>query len=143
MNNWVGMGRLTGDLKTSNSGKMATGTIAVDRPFPFGTDKDGNKKTDFLVIRFIGEKVVERSLKFLNKGKKIVVRGIVCRDTWKDGDTYKEYNFVIVQDWEFAESKNAANSGCGSSGDEPTVNKDSGDDFMNIPDDDGDDDVPF
>ena len=135
MNNWIGMGRIAGDFKVSDSRKMATTSLAVDRPFPFGTTKDGGKITDFFNLRFLGEKNVERAMKYLGKGTKIVVRAVVCRENWKDGDNYKEYNFMIVQDWEFAESKKAA-------ADAPAVNKSADDGFMNIAEG-TDDDIPF
>lgn len=141
MNNWIGLGRTAGEIKVSDSGKMATVNFAVDRPFPFNKGKDGGKVTDFFNLRFLGENNVERATKYLKKGTKIEVRAIVCRDSYKDGDNYKEYNFMIVQDWEFAESKKAAAAN-NNDGDAPAVNKSAGDDFMTV-DNDSDDDVPF
>ena len=98
-------GRGTKDLNVASNGKTATWSFAVDRPYPFNKDQDGNKVTDFFALKFIGEKSVERAKQYLGKGVKVSVRGIACRDTWKDGNDYKEYNYIIVQEWEFSESK--------------------------------------
>lgn len=139
MNNFVCIGRLARDFKYSDNGKTATGSIAVSRPFPFHKDKDGNEVTDFFTLKFLGDKNVETCRKYLTKGSKICVRGIVCRDSWKDGDSWKEFNYIIVQEWEFCQSKaeseidqhgQAANSSQGRTQQKP----ESSGDFMKIPD---------
>lgn len=142
MNEFLCSGRMTKDVEPNDSGKMARGTIAIDRPFPFNKDKDGNSVTDFLTLRFIGEKNVNRAAQYLVKGIKIIVRGVLCRDSWKDGDNWKELNYIIVNDWEFAESKNANGGGSSSTSSKPINSKSSDDDFMNINDTD-DEEVPF
>lgn len=114
-------------------GKVANGVIAVDRPYPFNKDQDDNQVSDFLNIKFIGENNAERAERYLTKGVKIALRGIVCRDSYKKDDEWKEYNYIIVQDWEFAESKKAAES---NQGDAPA-----NDDFMDV--DGSDTGIPF
>lgn len=134
MNNGNYIGRLTKDFTASDSGKTGTGTVAVDRPFPFNKDKDGNSVTDFLNIRIIGADKVNRATQYLTKGTKIAFTGITCRDTTKDKDgNYKEYNYIMVTNWEFAESKNA--SGNNQQNRPAPSGASSGDDFMQIPDD--------
>lgn len=99
------IGRLSKDFAVSSSGKMGTGTVAVDRPFPFNKGKDGGKITDFLTIKIIGEEKTKRAEQYLRKGVKIAFSGITCRDTFKDDqDNWKEFNYIMVTDWEFAES---------------------------------------
>lgn len=130
-------GRLTKDVEIK--GKTANGSIASSRPFPFNKDKDGKEVTDFLNLKFIGEKNAERAEKYLKKGVKIELRGIVCRDNYKKDDEYKEYNYIIVQEWEFAESKNAAKSNDSGSASNPA-----NDAFMGMNDSSFDDSgIPF
>ena len=47
MNSWTGMGRIAGDIKVSENGKTATASLAVDRPYPFGTKKDGGTQREW------------------------------------------------------------------------------------------------
>lgn len=137
MNIFVASGRLTKDAEMK--GKIANAVLACDRPFPFNKNKDGDKVTDFLNLKFIGEKNAERAEKYLHKGVKIELRGIVCRDNYKKDDEYKEYNYIIVEDWEFAESKNAAKSNDSSSASNPA-----NDAFMGMNDSSFDDSgIPF
>lgn len=108
MNNGSYMGRMTKDFALANSGKMGTGTVAIDRPYPFGKDKDGKQITDFLTVKIIGEDNAKRAEKYLHKGTKIAFTGITCRDTSKDDEgNWKEFNYIMVTGWEFAESKGA------------------------------------
>lgn len=134
MNNGTYIGRLSKNFAASQSGKSGLGTIAVDRPYPFNKDKDGNKVTDFLTIKIIGEDKVKRAAQYLKKGVKIAVIGVTCRDTEKDDQgNWKEYNYIMVIDWEFAESKASSEAA-------PSSSDDTG--FMNIPDD-IDEELPF
>ena len=107
MNNWSGILRVVKEVKAAENGKTGSTTGACARPFPFNKGRDGKEQTDFLNLKFIGEKNVDHAVKFLTKGVKIAAQGIVCRDAWKDGDDYKEYNYIIITAWEFCESKNA------------------------------------
>lgn len=142
MNNGNYLGRLTKDFTLSQSGKMGTGTVAVDRPFPFGKNSEGNQITDFLIIKIIGEDKAKRAEQYLTKGTKIAFTGITCRDTSKDNEgNWKEFNYIMVTSWEFAESKSSngswqqpAHSPYGQAG---------SDGFMNIPDAVDDDELPF
>lgn len=127
MNNGDYTGRLTKDFALSSSGKMGMGTVAVDRPYPFNKDKDGNKITDFLTIKILGEDKAQRAETYLKKGVKIAFTGITCRDTSKNEDgTWNEYNYILVTNWEFAESKSSGSD---------TQEQTSSDGFMAFPDD--------
>ena len=143
-------GRLVRDIKPNESGKLANATLAVDRPYPFSKNRNGDRVSDFLMIKFIGEKNANSATQYLHKGVKINLRGIVCRDSWQESDgTWNEQNYIIVQDWEFCESKAASeqNANRSSSDDfsQPSAQRQqatpSNDDFMDVS---GDDDlVPF
>jgi single-strand DNA-binding protein len=132
------VGRLTKEAEFK--GKTATATLACQRPFPFNKNKDGDEITDFFAIKFIGEKNAERAEKYLHKGVKIIMRGIPCRDTWKDDDGWKEYNYFIVQDWEFAESKKTAQENSSNDNGSSATSKD---DFMEVDNTDDSSGIPF
>lgn len=150
MNYFIGCGRLSRDIKANDSGKQAFATIAIDRPYPWNKNRDGDTITDFLELKFMGEKNVNRATQYLTKGTKIIIRATACRDSWKNNDgNFEERNYFIVDDWEFAESKRAAqeyNNGGGNGNSNSNGNnsapKASVDDFMNV-DDSDDDGVPF
>ena len=138
MNNGNYIGRMTKDFSLSQSGKLGTGTVAVDRPFPFNKDSEGNQITDFLTIKIIGEDKAKRAEQYLTKGTKIGFTGITCRDTSQDNEgNWKEFNYIMVTGWEFAESK--ASGGNAAPAPTPQTDKDG---FMNIPE--GiDEELPF
>lgn len=139
MNNGNYIGRMAKDFSLSSSGKQGVGTVAVDRPFPFGKDQDGKQITDFLTIKIIGEDKAKRAEQYLLKGTKIGFTGITCKDTSNDGEgNWKEYNYILVTGWEFAESKNSSSAAPGR---QETSNVDA-DGFMNIPDS-IDEELPF
>ena len=139
MNNGSYMGRVAKDFSLSSSGKQGIGTVAVDRPFPFGKDQQGNQITDFLTLKIIGEDKAQRAEQYLKKGTKIAFTGITCKDTSKDSEgNWKEFNYILCTGWEFAESKN---SGSAASGRPEPSNVDE-DGFMNIPDE-IDEQLPF
>lgn len=124
MNSGNYLGRLTKDFEIK--GKVGMGTVAVDRPYPFNKDQDGKQVTDFLNIKIIGEKNVNRAADYLKKGTKIAFQGHTFRDTYKDKDgNWKESNYIMVTTWEFAESKGNGSAAVPSA--KPTDN------FMDIP----------
>lgn len=97
------MGRLTADPEiTSTTGgtTVARYTVAVDRSFA----KEGQQKTDFFPCVSWG-KQAEFCEKYLKKGTKVVISGMMNLDlVQKDGKnvTYPKIN---VREIEFAESK--------------------------------------
>ena len=134
MNKVILMGRLTRDPEVSSS---TTGTtfarysIAVDRRFK----RDGEPDADFFNCTSFGKQAefVER---YLKKGTKVVVTGRIQNDNYTNKEGQKVYSVrIMVEEIEFAESKNASSDGGSyNSGSSSQGSNGGGNDFMNIPD---------
>ena len=135
MNKVILMGRLTRDPEMRYSQDMAIArfSLAVDRRFK----KQGDTVTaDFFNCTASG-KQGEFVEKYLKQGTKVLVTGRIQNDNYTNKDGQKVYSVqVIVEEIEFAESKNTSTGGTGYAQDmpggeriEPTA---PGDDFMNI-----------
>lgn len=143
MNKVILMGRLTRDPEVrygqANNTAVCRYSIAVDRRFK----RDGEPDADFFNCTVFG-KGAEFAEKYLKKGTKVVVSGRIQQDNYTNKNGEKVYSVqVIVEEQEFAESKNASSGdsfGSGSSfaGSAPAA----GDGFMNIPDE-VEDTLPF
>ncbi len=150
MNKVILMGRLTRDpeVRYSQGGENAMAiaryTLAVDRRF--------NRNGDESSADFIGCVAFGRSAEFaeryLRKGTKLVVTGRIQTGSYTNKDGVKVYTTdVVVEDQEFAESKNsAAQHNDGGYTGAPMMSRPepaaAGDGFMNIPD--GiDEELPF
>lgn len=106
MNKIILMGRLTRDpeTRTGNGSTIARYTLAVDRRFK----RDGEPDADFFNCTVFG-KGAEFAEKYLRQGIKIVVTGRIQSDNYTNKDGQKVYSWqVIVDEQEFAESKNAS-----------------------------------
>lgn len=153
MNKAILMGRLTRDPEVrysagENSLAIARYTLAVDRRFK----RDGEASADFISCVAFG-KSAEFAEKYFRQGIKIAVSGRIQTGSYTNRDGQKVYTTeVIVDDQEFAESKNAGDGGGfgGYGGQQsapapqsaPTPSAASADGFMNIPD--GiDEELPF
>ncbi|MDE6969947.1 MAG: single-stranded DNA-binding protein [Eubacterium sp.] len=150
MNKAILMGRLTRDPEIRYSqGEQSTAvaryTLAVDRRFT--RNNGGDQQTaDFIGCVAFG-RAAEFAEKYFRKGLKIVITGRIQTGSYTNRDGQKVYTTdVVVEDQEFAESKNA-NSGTDNFGggfapaDRPSPSA-AGDGFMNIPD--GiDEELPF
>ena len=147
MNKVILMGRLTRDPEvrySQNSDSpmaIARYTLAVDRRF--NRNNGGNEQNaDFINCVAFG-KAGEFAEKYFHKGIKIAVSGRIQTGSYTNKDGQKVFTTeVVVEDQEFAESKNAGGNGSSSyqgAGAAP----DNGDDgFMNIAE--GiDDEMPF
>lgn len=129
------MGRATADpevrySQNANATCVANFTLAVNRKFK----REGEPAADFFKCVAFG-KTAESLEKYVKKGTKLLLTGSIQNDNYeKDG--VKHYSVkIMVDSWEFAESKAAA------AGEEKPQNTDS-DGFMNIPA--GlDDELPF
>ena len=151
MNKVILMGRLTRDPDVrytagENSTAVARYTLAVDRRFTRREENNSGQSADFIGCVAFG-KSAEFAEKYLHQGTKIVVTGRIQTGSYTNRDGQKVYTTdVVVEDQEFAESKNA------DSGSRPTENgqnnrsrnnqpvDESG--FMNIPE--GiDEELPF
>ena len=146
MNKVILMGRLTRDpevrySQADNATAVARYTLAVDRRFNRNNDE---QTADFINCVAFG-KSGEFAEKYLHKGTKIAITGRIQTGSYTNKDGVKVYTTdVVVEDHEFAESKNSAgsadNSGFAPAG-RPAPAA-AGDGFMNIPD--GiDEELPF
>ena len=151
MNKVILMGRLTRDPEVrysqgESSLAIARYSLAVDRRFN-RNNQDG-QTADFINCVAFG-KSGEFAEKYLKKGTKIAVTGRIQTGSYTNKDGQKVYTTeVVVEDQEFAESKNAQGGSNGFSGgsqapafDAPSSSN-AGDGFINVPD--GiDEELPF
>ena len=145
MNKVILMGRLTRDPEVrysqgENALAIARYTLAVDRRFT----RNGEQGTDFISCVAFGRSA-EFAEKWLKQGTKICITGRIQTGSYTNKDGAKVYTTeVVVEDQEFAESKNSSSSGESdySTSSRPTPSAASGDGFMNIPE--GiEDELPF
>ena len=150
MNKVILCGRLTRDPEVRYSQgaepmAIARYTLAVDRRR--GRSNDPNEQSaDFISIVAFG-KAGEFAEKYLKKGTKMLITGRIQTGSYTNKDGVKVYTTeVVVEDQEFAESKNNASNGgnfdysansapapaSAPSNDPPPAA--AGDGFMNIPD---------
>ncbi len=165
MNKVILIGRLTRDPEVrygqgGNQTAVARFSIAVDRRFK----REGEPDADFFNCTAFGKQAefVER---YLHKGTKMVVVGRIQNDNYTNREGQQVYSVrVMVDELEFAESKNASaggadgfggNFGGGNAGNfggnggsysalasRPAPGP-IGDGFMNIPDGVEDEELPF
>ena len=153
MNKVILMGRLTRDpdIRYStgeNAASVARYTLAVDRRFTRRDGGDSQQTADFISCVAFGRSA-EFAEKYLRQGTKIVVTGRIQTGSYTNRDGQKVYTTdVVVEDQEFAESKNAAaGNGMGTQSARPAAANPGqasapGDGFMNIPE--GiDEELPF
>ena len=142
MNSVALTGRLTRDPEvryTQSQTAVATFTLAVDRPF----SRDRENNADFIRITAFG-KSAEFAEKFLNKGRLVGVTGRIQTGSYTNKEGQKVYTTdVVIDDQEFAESKNASGGGDSySQAPAQSAPSDAADGFMNIPE--GiDEELPF
>ena len=155
MNKVILMGRLTRDPEVrysqgASQTAVARFSVAVDRRFK----REGEPDADFFNCTAFG-KQAEFIERYLHKGTKIVLSGRIQNDNYTNKDGQMVYSVrVMVDEVEFAESKNASsqndgfgggnggyNNGGFGGGSAPAASG-AGDGFMNIPD--GiDEELPF
>ena len=148
MNKVILMGRLTRDPEVrysqgDNAMAIARYTLAVDRRVS-RNNQNGEQTADFIQCVAFGRSG-EFAEKYFRKGMKVLVTGRIQTGSYTNKDGQRVYTTdVVVEDQEFAESKNASqNNGGGgfAPADRPSPS-DAGDGFMNIPD--GiDEELPF
>jgi len=111
MNKVILMGRLTRDpdirySQGENSTAVARYTLAVDRRFR----RDADQSADFISCVAFGRSA-EFAEKYFHQGLKVLVTGRIQTGSYTNRDGVKVYTTdVVVEDQEFAESKNAASS---------------------------------
>ncbi len=158
MNKVILMGRLTRDPEVrysqgASQTSVARFSVAVDRRFK----REGEPDADFFNCTAFG-KQAEFIERYLHKGTKVVLCGRIQNDNYTNKEGQMVYSVrVMVDEIEFAESKNAssANAGGGynnngggynnggyAGGGSAPAPSGAGDGFMNIPD--GiDEELPF
>lgn len=151
MNKAILVGRLTRDPEVrysqgDNATAVARYTLAVDRRFK----RDGEPTADFIPCVVFGRSA-EFAEKYFRQGLRIVVSGRIQTGSYTNREGQKVYTTdVVVEEQEFAESKNAGGNNGGYSAPQhnnpaPSANTSdlgSADGFMNIPD--GiDEELPF
>ncbi|MBQ8816475.1 MAG: single-stranded DNA-binding protein [Lachnospiraceae bacterium] len=145
MNKVILMGRLVRDPEVrysqgDNATAVARYTLAVDRRF---NRNNGEDSADFIGCVAFG-RAAEFAERYLHKGTKIAITGRIQTGSYTNKDGVRVYTTdVVVEEQEFAESKNAsgANEG-GYTAPARTPNTSVSDGFMNIPD--GiDEELPF
>lgn len=142
MNKVILMGRLTRDpevryCQSEQATAIARYTLAVDRRFK----RDNDEQTaDFINCVAFG-RAGEFAEKYFHKGIKIAITGRIQTGSYTNKEGQKVYTTdVVVDEQEFAESKNASGGGESSGG--GYAGNSAGDGFMNIPD--GiDEELPF
>lgn len=147
MNKVILMGRLTRDPEVrysqgENATAVARYTLAVDRRFNRNGDENS---ADFIGCVAFG-RAGEFAEKYFRKGIKVLVTGRIQTGSYTNRDGVKVYTTdVVVEDQEFAESKNNSGSsdgGYAGGGNTAPQPQGAGDGFMNIPD--GiDEELPF
>ncbi len=148
MNKVILMGRLTRDPEVrysqgENSLAIARYTLAVDRRQARNSGDD--QTADFINCVAFG-RAGEFAEKYFRKGTKIAVSGRIQTGSYTNKDGVRVFTTeVVVEDQEFAESKNASSGSeggfTGGNFNRPAPSG-AGDGFMNIPD--GiDEELPF
>lgn len=144
MNRVILVGRLVRDpevrySQNENSTAIARYSLAVPRKFK----RDGEPDCDFFNCVSFG-KIGEFAERYLHKGTKVLVSGRLKADSYtnKDGQKVNTVN-VIVEEQEFCESKNANGQNENRPQENQKPKQSSIDNFMSIPDDIDDSELPF
>ena len=144
MNKVILMGRLTRDPEVrysqgENASAVARYSLAVDRRFK----RDGEPTADFINCVAFG-RAAEFAERYLRQGTKIAVTGRIQTGSYTNKDGVKVYTTdVVVENIEFAESKNSGNGGNEGGYAPAPSGMAPGDGFMNIPDGVEDEGLPF
>ena len=120
MNKVFLVGRLTRDpdlrYGASNNAVMRT-SIAVDRQF---ANQNGEREADFINIVAFGNRA-ETMKKYLTKGSQIAVSGRIQTGSYDGADGKKVYTTdVIIDEFQFLDSKNSRNTETSSNNDNVT-----------------------
>lgn len=161
MNKVILMGRLTRepDIRYSQGGDrqmaIARYTLAVDRRGR--SSANGGEQTADFISCVAFDRAAEFAEKYLHQGTKLVVTGRIQTGSYTNRDGQRVYTTdVVVEDQEFAESRNASGASAGN-GDysarpqstgyqttsRPAPSNALNEGFMNIPDGVEDEELPF
>ena len=148
MNKVILMGRLTRDPEVRySSGErsmaIARYTLAVDRR---GRRSEGSEQTADFIPCVAFDKSGEFAEKYFRQGMRVLISGRIQTGSYTNKEGQKVYTDVIIEDQEFADSKNSSGSSTGSGYNEsfrPSPENASSEGFMNIPDGVDDEGLPF
>lgn len=146
MNRAILMGRLTRDPEVRYSQgertmAIAKYTLAIDRRGR--RNQDSNEPTADFINCTAFDRAGEFAEKYFRQGMRVLVSGRIQTGSYINKEGVKVYTFdVIVDDQEFADSKNASGDG-GQPTSRPEPSSAAGDGFMNIPDGVDDQELPF
>ena len=147
MNKVILMGRLTRDpdirySQGENAMAIARYTLAVDRRVR--RDANSSEQTADFISCVAFARQAEFAERYLHQGTKLVVEGRIQTGSYTNKDGQKVYTTeVVVENCEFAESKNSAGDGGSYASSRPEPVNAAGDGFMNIPDGVEDEGLPF
>lgn len=152
MNKVILMGRLTRDpdvryTQGERSMAVARYTLAVDRRGRRSGDNNGEQTADFIsCVAF--DRAAEFAEKYFRQGMRITISGRIQTGSYTNKDGQKVYTTdVVIEEQEFAESKNSQSAGAGNGGFAPAAKPSPSaamvDGFMNIPDGIEDEGLPF
>ena len=139
MNKVILMGRLTKDpdvrySQGENALAIARYTLAVDRRFAKRDGGDGQQTADFISCKAFG-KAGEFAEKYFRKGTKICITGRIETGSYTNNDGIKVYTTeVVVEDQEFAESKNSMSENTVSHPSNESSSPATADSFIGVPD---------
>ena len=148
MNKVILMGRLTRDPEvrySQNDTSMAIArySLAVDRRFARRNEGSNEQTVDFINCVAFG-KSAEFAEKYFRQGMRVLITGRIQTGSYTNKDGQKVYTTdVVVENCEFAESKNSASDAGNYSSSRPEPTSAAGDGFMNIPDGVEDEGLPF
>jgi single-strand binding protein len=149
MNKVILMGRLTRDPEVRySSGErsmaIARYTLAVDRR---GRRSEGSEQTADFIPCVAFDKSGEFAEKYFRQGMRVLISGRIQTGSYTNKEGQKVYTTeVIIEEQEFADSKNSSGSSTGSGYNEsfrPSPENASSEGFMNIPDGVDDEGLPF
>ncbi len=154
MNRVILMGRLTRDpeIRYSQGERqmaIARYTLAVDRRGRRNND-NGEQQADFIpCVAF--DRAAEFAERYFRQGMRVLVSGRIQTGSYTNKDGQRVYTTeVILDDQEFADSKNGSSDGASASSysrpamdSRPAPGSAAGDGFMNIPDGVEDEGLPF
>ena len=144
MNKVILMGRIVRDPEIRYSqGEKSTAIARYSLAVPRKFKRDGDQECDFISCVAFG-KLGEFAEKYLRKGTKIVIVGRIQTGSYTNKDGQKVYTTdVVVEEQEFAESKNASSQNSDNRTSSPHGSAPDSDGFMNIPDGIDDSELPF
>lgn len=138
-NNCTFMGRLTADpeLKTTQNGKkLCSFTLAVD-----GRNKEG---TATFVNFTAWEKQAEFIAQYFTKGRRMLVNGELCNNSYTDKDGNKRSSYIVrVGETMFCDSKTTSSNDVCSKSNEPAASNKTNERAAAVTADDVDGDLPF